>query len=249
MQGFVPSARLAVLSGSRQLRRPAVVVQLRRKATAAPVEEERDVAELERRVAALEAEKRDLEARLTGEKVGAKWDGDQRELVIQGVDARVRNDWTREEIQEIFDKPLMDLVFNAAAVHRVHFDPLQVQKSTLLSIKTGGCTEDCGYCSQSSFHKTSVKPTPTLKLDEVLEAAKRAKQNGSTRFCMGAAWREVGNKKAFNRVLEMVKEINSMGLETCTTLGMLDEEQAEKLKKAGLTAYSEFGILSKIWEK
>jgi len=152
--------------------------------------------------------------------------------------AEHRNDWTREEIKAIYDLPLLELVFQAAAVHRQYWDPKQVQKSTLLSIKTGGCTENCGYCSQSSHHKTFVKPTKTLDSEDILKAARRAKDAGSTRFCMGSAWREVGNKHAFKRVLEVVKEINGMGMEVCTTLGMLTAEQAKQLKEAGLTAYN-----------
>ena len=142
----------------------------------------------------------------------------------------IRTDWTRQEIQEIYDYPLLELVFRAAAVHRAYFNPQEVQQSTLLSIKTGGCSENCGYCSQSQHHKTFVKPTPTMKVEEVLEAARRAKAAGSTRFCMGSAWREVGKKNAFKNVLTMVKEINAMGLEVCTTLGMLNAEQASQLK-------------------
>ena len=149
-----------------------------------------------------------------------------------------RNDWTREEIKEIYDTPLLELVYRASTVHRQYWDPRQVQKSTLLSIKTGGCTENCGYCSQSSHHKTFVKPTKTLDTDQILQAARRAKEAGSTRFCMGSAWREVGNKHAFKRILEVVKEVNGMGMEVCTTLGMLTEEQAKQLKEAGLTAYN-----------
>lgn len=155
--------------------------------------------------------------------------------------APVRHDWTRDEIKEIFDLPLMELVYKAASVHRQYFNPLQVQQCTLLSIKTGGCTEDCKYCSQSSSHKTHVKATPTLKLDEVVEAAKRAKASGSSRFCMGAAWRDVGehkDRKAFAQVLEMVRQVKSLDLEVCCTLGMLTSDQAKQLKEAGLTAYN-----------
>eukprot|EP00924_Labyrinthula_sp_SR-Ha-C_P004687 snap_masked-scaffold_1-processed-gene-8.27-mRNA-1 protein AED:0.03 eAED:0.03 QI:0/-1/0/1/-1/1/1/0/403 len=159
-------------------------------------------------------------------------------LEIHGLKTHIRFDWTREEIRNIFEKPLLELIFQAAAVHRSFFHPQEVQQSTLLSIKTGGCSENCGYCSQSQHHKTFVKPTPTLKKDIVLEAARRAKEAGSTRFCMGSAWREVGKKHAFKNVLEMVREINDMGLEVCTTLGMLNEVQAEQLKEAGLTAYN-----------
>lgn len=158
---------------------------------------------------------------------------------MAGVSASVRYDWTKEEIAEIFSLPFHELMFRAAAVHRMYWDPSEVQQCTLLSIKTGGCTEDCSYCSQSTRHKTFVKPTPTMKVKAVLEAAKRAKEAGSTRFCMGAAWREMGNKKkAFGHILEMVRGANGMGLEVCCTLGMLDAEQAKQLKEAGLSAYN-----------
>ncbi|CAN0260749.1 unnamed protein product, partial [Phaeothamnion confervicola] len=133
----------------------------------------------------------------------------------------------------------LELLYRAATVHRMFFDPREVQQCTLLSIKTGGCTEDCGYCSQSVRHKTFVKPTPQMKVDEVVAAAARAKEAGSTRFCMGAAWRELGGKKnAFGHILEMVREVNGMGLEVCCTLGMLTPDQARQLKEAGLTAYN-----------
>mmetsp|Transcript_3903 Transcript_3903/g.4770 ORF Transcript_3903/g.4770 Transcript_3903/m.4770 type:complete len:427 (-) Transcript_3903:69-1349(-) len=198
--------------------------------TAAPMVEEQQYgelseAELREKCEALERKVQSLENRPKG-------------LLLAGITGEVRDDWTKEEIQAIYDTPLMELVFKAAAVHRVNFHPLEVQQSTLLSIKTGGCSENCGYCSQSQHHKTFVKPTPTMKIDDVLEAAKRAKNAGSTRFCMGSAWREVGNKHAFKRVLEMVKEINGMGMEVCTTLGMLTADQAKQLKEAGLTAYN-----------
>lgn len=140
--------------------------------------------------------------------------------------AAVRNDWRKSEIQQIYDMPLMDLVHLAASVHRVNFNSREVQQCTLLSIKTGGCVEvtfssswflsftfecqDCKYCSQSTRHKTFVKPTPTMKVIEVVEMARRAKESGSTRFCMGAAWRDVGEKsdrKAFGSVLEMVRQV------------------------------------------
>eukprot|EP00752_Nemacystus_decipiens_P011875 g10531.t2 len=158
---------------------------------------------------------------------------------MNGIDATVRNDWTKEEINEVYNMPMLELLYRASSVHRMFFDPTEVQQCTLLSIKTGGCTEDCGYCSQSVRHKTFVKPTPQMKIDEVIEAAKRAKEAGSTRFCMGAAWRELGNKKkAFNNILDMVREVNGMGMEVCCTLGMLNGEQARQLKEAGLTAYN-----------
>lgn len=162
---------------------------------------------------------------------------DQR--TMGGVTATVRHDWTKQEIAEIFSLPFHELMYRASTVHRMYWDPSEVQQCTLLSIKTGGCTEDCSYCSQSTKYKTFVKPTPTMKVQEVLEAARRAKEAGSTRFCMGAAWRELGNKKnAFGHILEMVRGVNSMGLEVCCTLGMLNAEQARQLKEAGLTAYN-----------
>jgi biotin synthase len=161
------------------------------------------------------------------------------ERSLAGFTARVRHDWTKEEIAGVYHLPFGELMYRAATVHRMYWDPSEVQQCTLLSIKTGGCTEDCSYCSQSTRHKTFVKPTPTMKVQEVLEAAARAKEAGSTRFCMGAAWRELGNKKnAFGHILEMVKGVNGMGLEVCCTLGMLNAEQAQQLKQAGLTAYN-----------
>eukprot|EP01062_Namystynia_karyoxenos_P009133 TRINITY_DN13224_c0_g1_i1.p1 TRINITY_DN13224_c0_g1~~TRINITY_DN13224_c0_g1_i1.p1 ORF type:complete len:426 (+),score=160.47 TRINITY_DN13224_c0_g1_i1:81-1280(+) len=154
------------------------------------------------------------------------------------ADGEVRHDWTREEVHGIYKQPLLELVFRAASVHRQHFDPREVQQSTLLSIKTGGCSEDCGYCSQSQKYKTPVKATPMLQVDAVLEKARKAKEAGSTRFCMGTAWRGVGQKRAFENVLTMVREVSAMGLETCCTLGLVDAVQAKKLKEAGLTAYN-----------
>lgn len=153
--------------------------------------------------------------------------------------AVLRHDWTRAEVAEIYHQPLLELVYQAAAVHRSgFFDSKEVQQSTLLSIKTGGCGENCGYCSQSQSFKTAVKPTPMMKVDEVLEAARKAKDAGSTRFCMGTAWRGVGQKNSFQHILTMVKEVSSMGMETCCTLGLLNAEQAKQLKEAGLTAYN-----------
>ena len=150
----------------------------------------------------------------------------------------LRHDWSWDEVNEIYNTPLMNLMHRAATVHREHHDPCEVQQATLLSIKTGGCNEDCGYCSQSVNHKTFVKPSPMLKHDEIIEAAKRAKDAGSTRFCMGTAWREVGKKNSFQKIVNTVSEISNMGLETCCTLGMLTAEQAKQLKDAGLTAYN-----------
>ena len=151
----------------------------------------------------------------------------------------VRSDWTRAEVQAVYDQPLLELIRDAGACHRAHWDSRDVQQCTLLSIKTGGCTEDCGCCSQSVRHKTHVKPTKQLPVEEVVESARRAKAAGSTRFCMGAAWRELGNKKkAFREILEMVSRVNAEGLEVCATLGMLNPEQAKQLKEAGLHAYN-----------
>ena len=158
---------------------------------------------------------------------------------MAGVSASVRHDWTKEEIAEIYSLPFHELMYRAATVHRMYWNSSEVQQCTLLSIKTGGCTEDCSYCSQSSRYNTFVKPEPTMKVKEVLEAAKRAKDAGSTRFCMGAAWRELGGKKnAFKHILDMVRGVNGMGLEVCCTLGMLTADQAKQLKEAGLTAYN-----------
>lgn len=164
---------------------------------------------------------------------------EEEERSMAGVTASVRHNWTKGEIAEIYSLPFHELMYRSATVHRMYWDPSEVQQCTLLSIKTGGCTEDCKYCSQSTRHKTHVKPTPTMKVQEVLEAARRAKEAGSTRFCMGAAWRELGNKKnAFGHILEMVRGVNGMGLEVCCTLGMLNAEQAKELKEAGLSAYN-----------
>uniref|UniRef100_A0A7S4IQ22 biotin synthase n=1 Tax=Odontella aurita TaxID=265563 RepID=A0A7S4IQ22_9STRA len=165
--------------------------------------------------------------------------GDESARTLAGYTSTVRHDWTKDEIADIFSLPFHELMYRASTTHRMYWNPAEVQQCTLLSIKTGGCTEDCSYCSQSTRHKTFVKPTPTMKVQKVLEAAKKAKDAGSTRFCMGAAWRELGGKKnAFNHILEMVRGVNGMGLEVCCTLGMLDAKQAEQLKDAGLTAYN-----------
>lgn len=149
-----------------------------------------------------------------------------------------RNNWTKEEIAKIYHSPLMELIYNAATVHRQYHNPKEVQVCTLLSIKTGGCPEDCSYCPQAARYHTDVKVQKLLPVEEVLNNAKTAKEAGSTRFCMGAAWREVRNNRDFDKVLEMVKGVNRMGMEVCCTLGMLTEEQAQKLKDAGLYAYN-----------
>lgn len=154
-------------------------------------------------------------------------------------DGDVRHDWNRNEIQSIYQQPLLELVYRAASVHRQHHEPGRVQLCTLMNIKTGGCSEDCSYCSQSSRYSTQTEAGKLLALDPVIQEAKRAKEAGSTRFCMGAAWRDVGGRKrGFDRILAMVKEIKGMGMEVCTTLGMLSSEQAIALKDAGLTAYN-----------
>eukprot|EP00416_Gambierdiscus_australes_P040930 CAMPEP_0171107908 /NCGR_PEP_ID=MMETSP0766_2-20121228/67784_1 /TAXON_ID=439317 /ORGANISM="Gambierdiscus australes, Strain CAWD 149" /LENGTH=406 /DNA_ID=CAMNT_0011569321 /DNA_START=50 /DNA_END=1270 /DNA_ORIENTATION=+ len=157
---------------------------------------------------------------------------------ITAEGGQVRHNWTRDEVRKIYQQPLLELVFRAACIHRIHFNPQEVQQSTLLSIKTGGCGENCGYCSQSQHFKTMVKPTPMLRIDSVLEAARRAKEAGSTRFCMGTAWRGAGKKRAFEDILAMVKGVSELGLETCCTLGLVNAEQAVRLKEAGLTAYN-----------
>ena len=149
----------------------------------------------------------------------------------------LRNDWTHAEISELFDQPFNDLLFQAQTVHRQHFDPNSIQVSTLLSIKTGACPEDCGYCSQSNSYETPLTPQKKLQLAEVLVAAQAAKDSGSSRFCMGAAWRNP-HERDMPYVLELVREVKSMGLETCMTLGMLDPSQAERLADAGLDYYN-----------
>lgn len=146
--------------------------------------------------------------------------------------------WTREEIQSIYHSPVLELIYRAATVHRQHNDPQEVQVCTLLSVKTGGCPEDCAYCPQAARYHTDVKVHKLMEVDEVLIKAREAKDSGSTRFCMGAAWREVRDNRDFDKVIEMVKGVNSLGLEVCCTLGMLTHEQAVKLKQAGLYAYN-----------
>lgn len=151
---------------------------------------------------------------------------------------QTRNDWTLEEIKEIYDSPLLDLIYQAATIHRHYNETGEVQVCTLLSIKTGGCPEDCAYCPQAARYNTGVEVQALLKKEEVLIHAARAREAGSTRFCMGAAWREVRDNKDFDRVLDMVKGVNELGMEVCCTLGMLTEEQAKKLAEAGLFAYN-----------
>lgn len=149
----------------------------------------------------------------------------------------VRTDWTREEIAAVFDLPFTELVFRAAEVHRANHPANQVQRSTLLSIKTGGCPEDCGYCSQSVSADTGLKATKLMDPRAVLQAAAQAKDHGSTRFCMGAAWRNPKDRD-MGAIVEMVKGVRAMGMETCMTLGMLTDEQAKTLADAGLDYYN-----------
>jgi biotin synthase len=150
----------------------------------------------------------------------------------------IRNNWTREEIAAIYNKPVLDLIYQAATVHREFHDPQEVQVCTLLSVKTGGCPEDCSYCPQAARYHTDVKVQKLMVVNEVIDKAIEAKEAGSTRFCMGAAWREVRDNRDFDKVIDMVKGVNSLGLEVCCTLGMLTPEQAQKLKDAGLYAYN-----------
>ncbi len=146
--------------------------------------------------------------------------------------------FSREEVLALYDMPLLPLLDKARRVHLEHHKDNEVQLCTLLSVKTGGCQEDCGYCSQSSHHDTHVEPEKMVDVESVLASARRAKEAGSTRFCMGAAWREVKEGPAFDRVLDMVRGVKGMGMEACVTLGMLTPEQAKKLKDAGLDAYN-----------
>lgn len=147
------------------------------------------------------------------------------------------NRWSVDEIVALFELPFSDLIFRAQTVHRANFDPNAVQVSTLLSIKTGGCSEDCGYCPQAARYHTEVEDEPLMKLDDVVAAAQEAKDNGASRFCMGAAWRGP-KQRDLEPVLKMIAEVKAMGLETCATLGMLKEGQAEQLKEAGLDYYN-----------
>jgi biotin synthase len=152
--------------------------------------------------------------------------------------AQIRYDWQKDEIFAIYNTPLLELVYQAATVHRQFHNPKQIQVCKLISIKTGGCPEDCGYCAQSSYYKTEVKPEALLAKETVLNIARKARENGVSRICMGAAWREVRDNSQFEQVLDMVKNVASMGLEVCCTLGMLTANQAQKLQDAGLYAYN-----------
>ena len=150
----------------------------------------------------------------------------------------IRNNWTREEVISLYNTPLLELVYKAATIHRQYHDTAEVQVCTLLSIKTGGCSEDCAYCPQAARYQTGVEVKSLMKTDEVIHYARKAREAGSTRFCMGAAWREVRDNRDFDRVVEMVREVNELGMEVCCTLGMLTESQAKRLAEAGLFAYN-----------
>jgi len=150
----------------------------------------------------------------------------------------IRNNWTKEEITDIYNTPLLELVYRAATIHRKYQDTAEVQVCTLLSIKTGGCPEDCAYCPQAARYSTGVEVQALMQTDKVLEYAARAKDAGSTRFCMGAAWREVRDNRDFDRVIDMVKGVNELGMEVCCTMGMLTADQAARLQEAGLYAYN-----------
>jgi len=150
----------------------------------------------------------------------------------------IRSNWTQNEILKILNLPLLDLVFTAQKIHKKYFPKKDVQLASLLSIKTGGCPENCKYCPQSAHYKTNVKNESLLSVNEVLKKAKKAKKSGASRFCMGAAWREVRDGPEFNKILKMVEGIKKIGMESCVTLGMLNQKQANKLAKAGLKAYN-----------
>jgi biotin synthase len=150
----------------------------------------------------------------------------------------IKHNWTKDEISAIYHRPLLDLIYEAATIHRNNNDYSEVQISSLISIKTGGCSEDCSYCPQAARYHTGVGVHALMKLEEVTDAAQKAKQGGASRLCMGAAWREVRDNRDFDRVLEMVQAVNAMDMEVCCTLGMLNYEQAQRLKEAGLYAYN-----------
>jgi biotin synthase len=150
----------------------------------------------------------------------------------------LRHDWTRDQVRNIYNRPLIDAVFAAQAAHRQYFEPGEVQLCQLLSIKTGGCPEDCGYCPQSAHYDAGAGRQDLLPVEHVMATAREAREQGVTRFCMGAAWRQVSDGPEFESVLEMVRGVSSLGLEVCCTLGMLNESQARRLADAGLYAYN-----------
>jgi len=152
--------------------------------------------------------------------------------------SETKHNWTKEEILDIYNKPMMELLYEAATIHRLHHDPNVVQVSTLLSIKTGGCSEDCGYCPQAARYHTDIEGNDLMSVQQVKAQALRAKSTGSSRVCMGAAWRNVKDGEEFDQVLEMVRTINKLDMEVCCTLGMITENQAQRLAEAGLYAYN-----------
>jgi biotin synthase len=149
----------------------------------------------------------------------------------------IKNDWKEQEVSDLFTLPFNDLMFQAQQIHRQNFDPNKIQISTLMSIKTGRCSEDCGYCSQSAHHKTSLESEMLINVNDVVKAAKQAKDKGAERFCMGAAWARP-NKRDFPKVVEMIKQVKALDMESCVTLGMLDKEQVAELKDVGLDYYN-----------
>lgn len=150
----------------------------------------------------------------------------------------IRNNWTKEEIAEIYHSPLLDLIYRAASVHRENKDYSEVQISSLLSIKTGGCPEDCAYCPQAARYHTDLEVQALMSVEQVTDAAQKAKAAGASRLCMGAAWREVRDNRDFDKVIDMVRSVNALDMEVCCTLGMLSESQAKRLADAGLYAYN-----------
>lgn len=151
---------------------------------------------------------------------------------------QTKHNWTNEEISAIYHKPFLDLVYEAASIHRENKDYAEVQISSLISIKTGGCPEDCAYCPQAARYHTDLEVQSLMKVEQVVEAAKKAKEGGSSRLCMGAAWREVRDNRDFDKVIDMVKAVNELDMEVCCTLGMLSATQAQRLADAGLYAYN-----------
>ena len=158
--------------------------------------------------------------------------------MISNKDSKIRHDWTLAEIETLYELPIPELLYRAQSVHRMHHPPNEVQGCSLLSIKTGGCPEDCAYCPQSAHYSTGVPKAPLMGVTETLTAAAQAREQGATRFCMGAAWRSAPEGAEFDRVLEMVRGVRSLGMEACCTLGMLTRHQADALAAAGLTAYN-----------
>ena len=154
------------------------------------------------------------------------------------LNTKIRHDWSIDEVDKLYQSPLMELIYQAASIHREFHQADEVQISTLLSVKTGGCPEDCSYCGQAARYQTDIQVQALLPLETVLNHARKAQKNGSTRFCMAAAWREVRDNKDFDRIIDMVKGVNALGLEVCCTLGMLSEQQAQRLQQAGLYAYN-----------